>query len=170
MKTMFHGLFFLSLTVGIFSCSHKYGIEKAQAYERESVSGTIQVDENGRPRNSGVYKTHLIYIETAADQPSPEWDLAWINGQPYTVKPVEVAQNGISIGQSKDNKEVILNSQPGNKLWQLVLSPNPVTVPQDSTIKENFQKTPIVLTGKWKNKKFKYKISKEEQLATQYGQ
>lgn len=167
---MFHRLFFLSLAVSICSCSHKYGIEKAQAYVRESVTGTIQVDENGRPRNSGVYKTHLIYIETAADQPSPEWDMAWINGQPYTIKPVEVTQTGMSIGQSKDNKEVVLNPQPGNKMWQLVLSPNPISVPQDSVLKEDYQKNPIVLTGKWKDKNFKYKISKEEQLAAQIGQ
>jgi len=156
-------LFFLCI-----SCASKFGITKAQAFTRENVTGTIQVDDNGRPGNSGIYKNYIIYIETKADTLLPKFETAWIEGKGYFIKPIEV-KNELRLGKTKDDKEVVMNAGNGKKLWQLVLSPNAPVLP-DSSLTEKMKKDPIVLTGEWKNKPFEYSIKKVQELETSFGQ
>src|SRR5689334_5339631 len=102
MKRLFSCLFF---SFALFGCVRKYGIQKAQSYVRESVAGTVQTNNNGRPINSGISKAHLIYVETVTGSMAPEWKMAWVEGQPYSIRAVEV-QPGTVIGTTKDNKNV----------------------------------------------------------------
>ena len=150
-------------------CTPKYGISNAQAFVRESISGTVKVDNNGRPVNSAVSKTHLIYIETWPNEIMPQWEQAWVDGKAYAIKTVQVKDANQTIGKTADDKEVSVIARPGNLLWQLVLTPQPALTP-DAALKEKMQNNAIVLTGKWKDKPFQYQIQKEQQLATVHMQ
>ena len=161
-------LFFV-FSILCVSCSHKYGIVKSKAFVREQVAGTIQTDDNGRPKSSGVSKVHLIYVETATDKEAPAFSTAWVDGKAYEVRPVEVKQDSLQIGTAKDDDEpVIIHATEGNTLWQLVLLPKTDVVP-DSTIVKVIQNNPVVLTGKWNGESFRYKIKKVERLSPAFG-
>lgn len=163
MKRLFSCLFFPFLLIG---CIPKYGIKNAQSYVRESIAGTVQTNNNGRPVTSGISKTHLIYVETVTGGMAPEWKIAWVEGQPYTIRAVEV-QPGTVIGTNKNNKDIQVHAKSENQLWQLVLFPPPAAY-ADSTLKNT--SAPIVLTGRWNGKEFRYTINKEQELATLIGQ
>ena len=163
-----HAIIFASIILA-GGCTPKYGISNAQAFVRESISGTVRVDKNGRPVNSAVSKTHLIYIETIAGDPLPQWEQAWVDGKSYAVKPVDVKDANQTIGKTADEKEISVIARPGNQLWQLMLTPQAGQTP-DAALKEKMQNNAIVLTGKWKDKPFQYKIEKEKQLATLHMQ
>lgn len=150
------------------SCASQYGIVKARAFERAQVAGTIRADDQGRPQSSGISKAHLIYIETRDGQPLPEWETAWVEGQPFAIRPVEVKQE-VHLGQTKEGKEVVVNARPHQQLWQLVLLPAPSAVP-DSKIKKDIRQNPVVLTGSWKNKPFHYGIHEVQSLESIFGQ
>jgi hypothetical protein len=163
-------VFFLSIiVVGYSACSQKFNIVKAHAFTRSSIPGTVQVDEYNRERNPGSKAVHLIFVETKANQPAPVWDTAWINGQAYLVKPIEITQPELRLGKTRDtDQEVVLTTKPGNKLWQLMItSERPVATKPAGDI------TPgkaVTLTGKWKQKTFVYPIAKEQPLETQFNQ
>jgi hypothetical protein len=159
-----HAIIFATIILA-GGCTPKYGISNAQAFVRESVSGTVKVDNNGRPVNSAVSKTHLIYVETSPSEPLPQWEQAWVDGKGYSIKTVQVLNANQTIGKTADDKEVSVIARPGNQLWQLVLSPQTELTP-DAAMKEKMQANAIVLTGKWKDKQFEYKIEKEQPLAT----
>ena len=163
MKRLFSCLFFSFM---LLSCTPKYGIQKPQSFVRESVAGTVQTNNNGRPIESGVSKTHLIYVETVKGAMAPEWNIAWVDGKPYTIRAAEV-QPGTVIGTTKDHKDMQVHAKSENQLWQLVLFPPPSGF-ADSTLKNN--SAPIVLTGKWNGKDFRYAINKEQELEMQMGQ
>jgi hypothetical protein len=162
--------FVLVFSVAFISgCTPKYGIASAKAYVRENVAGTIQVDRNGVPKNSGVSRTHLIYIETVADKPQPVWSNVWIDGKPFNITPVEIKATSQNIGKTNDDKDVIISSKNGHQLWQLTVGTTSTQFP-DSSLNEKIKQYPIVLTGLWREKPFTYPISKELQLATSFAQ
>lgn len=145
------------LVLVLSCCSPKYGIVKARAFVQQSVAGTIRVDMNGRPMESGVTTHHLIYVETSAEN-TPEWKSASIGDKTFSIQAVKVSPNQ-NIGKTMEGKELVLNAQPNHQLWQLVLTP----ANSDDDTKLN---QPIVLKGKWKNKPFSFTISNEERLQT----
>lgn len=166
MKRIF--FFFLSSAL-LVNCSSQYGIIKAQAFVQNSIAGTIRVDENGRPMNSGITTQHLIYVETKTKKPLPKWETAWVEQKPYSIQAVEVTTINQVIGKTKDGKDVLVGASDGHQLWQLVLTPASA-VAKDSVLKEKIMKNVIVLTGTWKNKSFTYQITKEQQLQTLHFQ
>ena len=159
---------FFSFLLLSSSCSSQYGITKAKAYVRGNVAGTIRTKDNGQPQSSGISITHLIYIETHANQPQPEWKSAWVEGRVYSIRPVEVKQE-VHLGQTKKGEEVLLKPEPDKQLWQLVLFPAQPAVP-DSTVVKAIQKNLVVLTGLWKNKPFHFAIKKIQPLESIFGQ
>jgi hypothetical protein len=149
-------------------CLAQYGITKASVYVRENIAGTLRVDNQGKPKNSGKFKTYLIYVETDANQPLPEWRHAWVEGQDHSIRPVEVKQD-LSLGKTEKEQEVMLKIRPHKRLWQLVLSPVPST-PPNSTVAKAIRDNPVVLTGEWKDKPFYYTIKKIQPLESTFGQ
>jgi hypothetical protein len=125
------------------------------------------VDDQDKPKNSGIIQTYLIYVETDANQPLPVWKHAWVEGQGYAIRPVEVKQD-MTLGKTKKEQEVVLKIQPHKRLWQLVLSPAPSS--PDSTVAKAVKGYPVVLTGQWKNKPFHYTIKKIQPLESTFGQ
>jgi hypothetical protein len=159
----------LIIITNLTACSQQFGIVKASAYARKIIAGTIQTDEFNRQRNSGINTVHLIFVETKSNNPSLEWTTAWIDQKAFLIKPVLIHQPKIEIGKSKDDQEnVVITPSPGNRLWQLVLSP--ASSVADTLPVEAIKTNAVVLTGKWKNKKFIFPIAKEEQLASSFSQ
>jgi len=144
------------LVLVLSCCSPKYGIVKARAFVQQSVAGTIRVDMNGRPMESGVRTQHFIYVETDAEN-TPEWESASIGDKMFTIQAIKVSREQ-NVGKTMDGKKVVLNAQPNHQLWQLVLTPSNA---DDTKLNE-----PIVLKGRWKNKPFSFTISNEERLQT----
>ena len=155
--------------VFLVNCSSKYGIASAKAFVRENVAGTLQVDRNGVPKNSGVSKTHLIYVETVPDKPLPVWNTVWIEGKPFNITPIEVKATSQNIGKTADEQDVIVGSKNGHQLWQLMVSSASKQFP-DSSLLDKIKQNPVVITGMWKDKPFSYTISKELQLTTTFAQ
>src|SRR4051812_48718819 len=132
-----HAIIFASIIM-TGGCTPKYGISNAQAFVRESISGTVKVDNNGRPVNNAASKTHLIYIETSPNEILPQWEQAWADGKAYSIKTVQVVNANQTIGKTTDNKDVSVIARPGNLLWQLVLTPQPQITP-DAAMKDKMQ-------------------------------
>lgn len=153
---------FLSFIL-LASCSSKYGIVKAEAYSRKIIGGTIKVDRNGNPANSGISQQYLIYVETDTLKPFPEWKTVWVDQQAYSARPAEINSNQV-IGKTMEGQDVVLNARPGNRIWQLVLSPYKDSIATESSLRRKIEKYPVVITGVWHNKPFAYKISREKQL------
>jgi hypothetical protein len=156
----------LLLVIFLASCSSKYGITSVEAYKQKSVAGTIRVDRDGNPAGSGITRQHLLYVETDTSRPLPTWGTVWVEHQAFSVQPVEITQLGQVIGKNKEGKEVVIGPKPGNRMWQLLLSPKNDSVSENSALKRKIGKNPVVITGTWKNKAFAYKITKEEELET----
>jgi len=148
--------------VFFISCS-RHGIVGSQAYVRESIAGTVRVDDNGKQLNSGVSKQHLIYIETKGSGPLPTWQTAWIDQQPYSVQAVEITNPDQVIGKTPEGNDAVVHAKPGNKLWQLVVTPKQEAV-EDAALQTKINESKIVLVGTWKDKPFSYTISEEEPL------
>lgn len=155
---------FLPVFIMLFftSCS-RHGILKSYAYVRKSVAGTIRVDDNGRPMNSGITTEHLLFVETDSSKGLPQWGTAWIDQTPYSIQPVQIKNPKQVIGKTGDGKEVSFDVKRGHQLWQLVLLPKKDSV-VDTELQENIRNSKILLSGRWKDKAFTHKISKENEL------
>ena len=126
------------------------------------MPGIVRSDDNGKQTSPGITIQHLLFIETDSSKGLPLWTTAWIDQQPYSIRPMKMDNSNITIGKTMSGEDVAISVKKGNELWQLVLSPK-----QDSTEGQNLKKikkSKILLLGTWKNKPFSYKISKEEQL------
>ena len=144
------------------SCSH-YGIVESKVYVRQSRSGTIRTNDNRKAISSGAGKEYLIYVETDSSKPSIQWETAWIEQKPYSIRPIEITNPNQVIGKSGDGKEVVMNAKKGNRLWQLVLMPSTTSI-TDADLQQKIGNAKILLTGSWKDKEFTYKISKDYEL------
>jgi hypothetical protein len=166
MKTNFV-IFLSAIVIAFDACSQKFNIVKADAFNRNSIAGTIAVDENNRARSSGVTATHLIFVETKSNQPAPQWDTVWIDEKAYLVQPVEITQPELRLGKTKDtNREVVLKANAGNKLWQLMITSQGAVTPKPA----KKLKGAVVLTGKFNQKPFMYSIEQEQPLKTDFNQ
>jgi hypothetical protein len=153
------------LAICFTSCSRNYGIVKAHVYFRESVPGTIRTNEFNQRLGSGIRKEYLVFVETDPSKPIQQWGNAWINKQGYLINPVQV-ENGYAVPGKKmgSQEEVVLKTENGNQLCQLVLTlrdslkPTPV-------VQKKMNKYAIVLTGNWSGEPFEYKIRKPDTLA-----
>ncbi len=126
------------------------------------MSGMVRSDDNGRQTSPGITIQHLLFVETDSSKGRPLWTTAWIDQQPYSIRPMKMDSSNNTIGKTISGEDVTIRVKKGNELWQLVLSPK-----QDSTEDQNLKKikkSKILLLGTWKTKPFSYKISKEEQL------
>lgn len=157
-------LFFLALLAGTLSgCSHNYGIYKTHAFYRTDIAGIVRADDNNKTLNSGVSTEHLIYLESSPEKGQPTIESVLIDAQSYKAQPVEVQGGSISLGKLKnDEKEISIKAEPGNQLWQLVLSPSNEASALQTDKKDTGM---IVLKGIWDKKPFTYKIKKQQQLA-----
>jgi hypothetical protein len=154
---------FVLLLLFFSNCTLKYGIKRSYAFSRESVAGTVPVDQDNHPLSSGVSRMHLIYIETAKDAPPPVWQNAWTGKEVYSIQAIEIKEPQLDLGKSKSGKDIVIKRKEGRRLWQLMLtlvtgrSPGPA-------LSELIQKNAIVLTGTWKDQEITYTISREEEL------
>ena len=152
-----HYLFFLYiLNVAIFGCSHKYGIKKSYAYTRTMTAGNIPIE--------GVQRTYLIYLEMEDTISKPQWDTAWVDSTAFTIAALKIAQENITIGKTAiDQQEVTIKAQPGNTLWQLLLTPLPHSL-QLVEIQNKLESNKVVLVGTWKGKNVSYTIKEIVEL------
>jgi hypothetical protein len=149
------------------SMAQQYGVVKTHAYVRNGIAGAVQADDNGVPKNSGVNREYLIFVETANTTVLPEWQMAFVNGSPFTVRSVDVSNNTLDLGTLKGGgKRVIIKKSPKNKIWQLMLRPTDAGIDAAKSPGTN----PIILNGTWKKKNFTYKMSKLQELDPQFYQ
>ena len=160
-----HYLFFLYiLNVAIFGCSHKYGIKKSYAYTRTMTAGNIPVDDQNRPQIKGVQRTYLIYLEMEDTISKPQWDTAWVDSTAFSIAALKIAQENITIGKTAfDQQDVTLKAQPGNTLWQLLLTPLPHSL-QLAETQNKLESNKVVLVGTWKGKNVSYTIKEIVEL------
>jgi hypothetical protein len=156
-------LFFSLLLLSFCSQSQPHNIIKSWAFVRTSIAGTVQTDDNGIP-SRGTARDYLIYIETKGT-PLPQWETAFLDGLPYTVSTIEITQTPVNLGQLKGQKKsVTISKGEGNQLWQLIITP------QQATEREEQASNPasIVLSGRFKNKAFTYRIRNIRELAKRF--
>ena len=153
----------LIISVLFFISCSRYGIVENKVYVRQSRSGTIRTNDNGKAMSSAPGKEYLIYVETDSSKPSVQWETAWVEQKPYSIRPIEITNPNQVIGKSGDGKEVVMNAKNGNRLWQLVLMPSTTSI-ADAKLQQKIDNTKILLAGLWKGKDFTYKISKEYEL------
>ena len=131
------------------------------------TAGNIPVDDNNKPRTSGVQKAHLIYIETGPDTTLPKWDTAWVDGTAFSTSVVRIIQEKVEIGKTKSGeKDVVIQPAEGNILWQIML--NPLQVAHKAN--EHISKNAVVLSGVWKKRRVNYDIKEETELAPVFGE
>jgi hypothetical protein len=158
MKNIIFLTFFINFLL-LTSCltAQQQGIVKAYAYYRHSVAGTIPAEDSGKSINNGIRIQYFIYVETKKED-VPEWDKVTINGNSFTFKVQEVRGNVVKPGRLRnDTQEVTIKKKPGNQLWQLLLTPTKMEYSKNVDS--------IILSGRWKNKAFTYKIKNVQQLA-----
>ena len=147
------------------SMAQRYGILKSHAYVRNGIAGAVQADDNGIPKNSGVNREYLLFVETPADAVLPEWQSAFVNGDPYTVKAIDVSNNTLDLGTLKGGgKPVVIKKSAQNKIWQLMIRPSSEQVSKA----EKDGGSPILLNGLWKKKSFTYKMPRLQELDPQF--
>jgi hypothetical protein len=146
----------------LISCSQsRYSIRKINAFLMVKMPGNIPVDENGKSLFNGPDTLITIYIEISGKE--PEWKTAWYNNSSYAVSSSLISQTTYEAGTKKtDGKKVILKPAAGNKLWQLILQRDndKIKIPQKIRSGE------ILLSGKYRDKNFLYKINSLFQLTT----
>lgn len=163
MKKIIPLLFFSCLLICSYSQAQSYNIIKAQAFFRTSTAGNVQVDEDGRPVNKGITKDYLIYIETKGPT-YPQWDRVYIDGLPYTVQTVEVANTPVKLGTLKGQKTTVtIHKGVNNQLWQLVLTP------QNESSTNKTKAKAITLSGRFRNKSITYRITKVQELEKRFN-
>lgn len=154
-------LLFVLLSFG--GQAQSYNIIKVQAFFRTSTAGNIPVDENGNARDKGVTKDYLIYIETKGNT-LPQWETAYIDGLPYSIRTVEVTTTPVKLGPLKGKKETVsINKSPHNQLWVLALTP------QQAEVMQTAKTQTIILGGTFRNKSFRYSINKVQELAKRFN-
>ena len=157
-------LFFpLLLLLCFCTKAQSYNIIKSQAFFRTSTAGNIPVAENGKPTDKGITKDYLIYVETKGTL-FPQWETAYIDGLPYSIRTVEVTNTPVKLGPLKGQKEpVTVNKRSGNRLWQLALTP------QQTEARQTARTQTITLSGTFRNKSFNYQITKVQELAKRFN-
>ncbi|HYH14147.1 MAG TPA: hypothetical protein VD794_02940 [Flavisolibacter sp.] len=166
MKNTLPILFFsLLLLLGIHCMGQTYNIINAQAYVRTRTAGNIQTNETGAPLNKGVTKEFLIYLETKGST-LPQWETAYIDGLPYTIRTVEVTQSPVNLGPLKGQKSTVtITKGSTNRLWQLALTPQePTTARQPAGGTQA-----IILSGTYRKKNINYRIAKVQELAKRFN-
>ncbi|MBO9683237.1 MAG: hypothetical protein J7502_11315, partial [Flavisolibacter sp.] len=99
-------ILFSALALLFFTSCSRHGIIKSYAYSRKSVAGTVRADDNGRQINSGITIQHLLFIETDSSKGLPEWNTAWVDQKPYSIRPVKINDRNQVIGKTMDGHEV----------------------------------------------------------------
>lgn len=152
------------LLLTFFGCSHKYGINKTYAYTRSVTAGNIPVDQQNRPQTKGVQRTYLLYLEIEDTINQPQWDTAWVNSAAFTIQPLKIGKDSITIGKtSTDQKTVSLKAASGYSLWQLLLTPA-ASFTQNSEGQDEPAENRILLSGLWKGKRVNYHIKEMIEL------
>jgi hypothetical protein len=154
---------FSVLIMMLFASCSRHGIVKTYAYARKLIAGTVRADDNGRQINSGITVQHLLFIETDSSKGSADWGTTWIDGSPFSVRPVKINHHQQVIGKTMEGEEVSIAIKKGHELWQLMLSPEQDSL-VDIDLQQKIKKAKILLSGTWKDKPFTYKISKEDEL------
>lgn len=153
-----------SLLLSFCTQAQSYNIIKSQAFFRTSTAGNVQVDENGTPEKA-VTKDYLIFIETKGSS-QPQWETAYIDGLPYTIRTAEVRQTPLSLGPLKGRKiPVTIHKRKNSQLWQLALTPQQSTEQVSPTA--NTQT--ITLSGTFRGKAIRYRITKVRELAKRFN-
>jgi hypothetical protein len=156
-------LLWMASLLALISCRPSYGISTSLSFERETISGTIPVDDKDVPISNGVTKNYLLFIQTANNKPVPEWTVAWVNGKPFEIRPAEVKEDRL-IGKMRDSGEdVWLRTKNGKQWWQLVLFPGKELT--DSSLTAAIKDHKVLLCGRWKDKAFHYGVDQFEPLA-----
>ena len=156
-------LFPLLLILCFCTKAQSYNIIKSQAFLRTSTAGNIPVDENTNPTDKGITKNYLIYIETKGTA-LPQWETAYIDGLPYSIRTVEVTHTPVRLGALKGKKEpATVSKRPGNRLWQLVLTPQ-----QTEALQTSHTQT-ITLSGTFRNKSFNYRVTRVQELSKRFN-
>lgn len=152
------------IALSFCSRAQTYNIVRAQAFFRTSTAGNIPVDEGGSPTSHGVTKDYLIYLETKG-LVLPQWETAYINGLPFSIRTVAITQTPVTIGALKGQKTpVIITKAKDHQLWQLVFSSQ-----QNAEDLQSSEKTQVItLRGTFRNKPITYKIPKAQELAKRF--
>jgi hypothetical protein len=159
------GVFFLIIfyCFSLEACTSRYGITGSQAWYRITVGGNIPENSG----TSGINTTHLIFIETAKDKPSPEWKTAEVKGRLYNVNAVPVEAPETRLGKNKENTdEIVVKKRQDHDLWQILLTP----LPGEMDKPEVNDGEAVVLHGSFNGKEISHKISHEKELAQRFMQ
>ena len=133
------------------SCAQqKKLVHNTYAFFEQRFPGKLRVDEKGEPYPIVPDTTIFVYVETTAKP--VEWELAWQNGNSYSILKQELVTAPFNAGKLySEDRPIKLFVEDGNYLWKLHLikKPNQVKRPAEQ-VKEN----EILLKGKYKGKSF----------------
>jgi hypothetical protein len=147
--------YFLSLALLVFlgATAQVNGIYKAYAFRTISIAGTYNTgDDNGSRTTKPIFVKYTVFIESASGTLSLR--SAIIDGKKYTAAIQEVASPHKAGFLKGTEKEVIINTKNGNKLWQVDL------MAIDGTKQARQSAKQVILYGSYNGKNIVYKISR----------
>ena len=142
----------LLLLMMVMGCLSACGqtVKKAYAFYRVQTTGTLQVDDDGKPIG-GVDTVRFIYLECSGNV-QPVITRADYRGRMYGVATSPVATLPVIVGKAKGSeRQITLQPAKGNSIWLVELSPEDRRSPYRSR---------ITLQGK----RFTVTVSKEVEL------
>ncbi|WP_157740578.1 hypothetical protein [Mucilaginibacter xinganensis] len=97
----------------------KYQAQKIWLFSKTQYAGNAPVDRDGKALKSYT-ETLSCFMEVSKNKPSPAWQTAWYKGVKYSVNVLQVNQDSVIIGRSKNSKNIVV-IKPGieTKLIQL---------------------------------------------------
>ena len=128
----------------------KYGVQQCYFFSKAEFTGTVMIDDDGKKKSKNSWYNHFIYIETKGNS-SPQWKSLYYKNKYYKITTNFVKDSLIVIGKNIDNnKDVIVRSQKGNKLWLLNID----------SLQSNITNTPffLILNGEKNKSKIQLKI------------
>ncbi len=157
MKNLNLFILLFSIAIATTCCAQPAFVQKVQAYTATKKIGRLPVNLEGMEVTPQPQTFTTVYVETKGARPT--WLSATINNQLYNV-----VASGIKspefIGTNKiSNQKVVIQSKPGNQLWQLELEPKNGKVAKAISSKDK-----IIIKGKNQNKHFEIKVKKVTEL------
>jgi len=112
----------LMLLISSSCLALKYHGQKVWLFSKTQYMGNAPVDRDGKAVK-GYTETLSCFMEISKNKPSPAWQTAWYKGVKYSVNILQLNQDSVIIGRTKNAKTTfVIKPAPETKLIQLELA------------------------------------------------
>jgi hypothetical protein len=161
MKQVFTLVFLLTTIAAV--AHGQYGIIKTHGFFKESMPGTIAVDDNGNQIRPSTDTVFLAFLETKATS-TPVWQRAWVNQDSYNVLTTKMPRSH-RVGFLNDKDDAVVVKATGtNKLVQLNLERKETKSVPPASYRSKLKNNTILLEGIYNKRKVYVLITKPVHL------